>query len=94
MSERATGTSQERERVFIPETLVQMVDGNPSVWIVDDQSMARTRSIQIGSKADAELVEVKSGLQVTDKLIVTGTDGLKDGTLVKIVGDDPRLGVN
>jgi hypothetical protein len=39
-------------------------------------------------------VEIKSGLQITDKLIATGAEGLRNGVRVRIAGEDSNLGVN
>ncbi|HMO15157.1 MAG TPA: HlyD family efflux transporter periplasmic adaptor subunit [Pirellulaceae bacterium] len=84
----------ELERIFVPASLVQTVENEVYVWIVDVKSTARRRPIQTGKGSGDGLVEIKSGLQVTDKLISSETTELRDGMRITILGDDPKLGVN
>jgi multidrug efflux pump subunit AcrA (membrane-fusion protein) len=53
---------------------------------------ARLRRIEVGF-AVGELVQVLSGLDPSDKLIVGGRDGLTDGARIAVVGEDETLGV-
>jgi len=39
--------------------------------------------------SDPERVEIKSGLKVGDPIITVGTDGLRDGTAIRLPGDPP-----
>jgi hypothetical protein len=82
-----------REGIYVPETLIQTAQGSAGLWLVDSASTAHLRSVQVGAKAEDGLVEIKSGLQVTDKLIVTGAEGLRNGARVRIAGEDSSLGV-
>lgn len=77
-------------RLFVPQTLVQDADGGQAVWVADlTQGVAERRSIQIGRGATAEgLVEVTTGLQLTDKLIVGGRESLSEGVRVRVTGED------
>jgi RND family efflux transporter MFP subunit len=69
------------QSVLIPARLVQ--DGS-SVWVVDGATRAaRKRNVVLGAP-QGEWVEVTSGLNVSDKLIDVGREGLKDGSLVRI----------
>ncbi len=47
-----------------------------------------------GGKAADDLIAIKSGLQVTDKLIASGKDGLSEGASVHVTSDDPIIGMN
>ena len=93
-TEQANERTNERERVYIPERLIQTAAAGTVVWVVDAASTAHLRTVQTGAKVDGGLIEIQSGLQVTDKLVVTGAEGLRAGTRVKIVGEDTTLGVN
>ncbi len=85
--------SRETERMFVPRALVQSPDTEPYVWIADVNSTARRRPIELGGKSGDDLLAVKAGLRVTDKLIATGLRNLREGTRVVITGDDPALGI-
>lgn len=77
-------------RLFVPQTLVEGADGGQAVWVADlTRGVAERRSIQVGRGATAEgLVEVTTGLQLTDKLIVGGRESLSEGVRVRVTGED------
>lgn len=83
----------ETERIFVPASLVQSMGTQSFVWIADENSIARKRSVELSGKIGDDLVAVKSGLRVTDKLITSGREGLSDGTRVNVTGDDPNIGM-
>jgi hypothetical protein len=92
-SQQSDDSVGKREGIYVPETLIQSAQGSAGLWLVDSASTAHLRSVQVGAKAEDGLVEIKSGLQVTDKLIVNGVEGLRNGARVRIVGEDSSLGV-
>lgn len=85
--------STRAEQMFVPEALVQSPGSQEFVWIVDEKSLARKRFIEIGGKSGEGLVMVKAGLKATDKLVVNGIEGLRDGARIKITGDDLMIGM-
>lgn len=89
-SREATDT----ERMFAPSQLVQSGESGAFVWIVDTDEVAQQRSVEVGIPIAGGLLEIKSGLHATDKLIVGGVDGLKHGSPVHVTGDDQTLGFN
>lgn len=82
-----------KDRVFVPRQLVQSSESTPFVWIVDEQSKARKRTLELDDRKDDVLVSVKTGLRFTDKLISTGIDDLSEGMRVRVTGDDQTLGI-
>ncbi|MAT68740.1 MAG: hemolysin D [Planctomycetaceae bacterium] len=84
----------ETERMFAPEQLIQSGDSGSFVWVVDADERAQRRTIEAGSSSAGGLVEVKSGLKATDKLVASGMDGLTENSPVKVTGDDQTMGVN
>ncbi|MGI9517366.1 MAG: efflux RND transporter periplasmic adaptor subunit [Pirellulaceae bacterium] len=80
------------ERIFVPRQLVQSGESANAVWIVDADSRARKVSVSLGRATSGELVEVTSGLTVTDKLITSDTGSLRDGSLVDVTGEDRDMG--
>jgi len=83
----------EAQRLFVPSSFIQSLESGSHVWIVDEISTARKRSVELGGKTGDDLVAIQSGLRVTDKLIASGLDGLRDGTRVNVTGDDPIIGM-
>lgn len=79
-------------RLFAPSAVIHGSSTGNVIWVVDHDGRAQARSVETGAQADGGLIEIVAGLNVTDKLIVTGVEGLASGTRVEIVGDDPRLG--
>ncbi len=86
--------ASESEQLFVPGQLVQSSGAGSFVWIVDESSVARKQSIEIKNKSVGELVAVESGLRVTDKLITTNPEGLRDGARVHVTGDYLTIGIN
>jgi len=76
-------------RLLVPRQLI--ADGG--VWVVDQfAGVARLRAVEVGLTS-GERVEVLSGLSPQDRLIVGGREGLKDGTRVRVAGEDESLGI-
>lgn len=92
----ATNTSDTiaTERMFVPSQLIQSGESGDYVWIVDENSDAQLRSVELGSPFDDGLIEIQSGLYATDKLIASGIDRLKPGGPVAVTGDDQFLGMH
>ncbi|MFO0842760.1 MAG: efflux RND transporter periplasmic adaptor subunit [Gemmataceae bacterium] len=76
-------------RMLVPKQLVEA----GGLWVVDQLSgTARFREVELGLTS-GDLVEVVRGLASSDKLIVAGRDGLKEGARVRVVGEDETLGL-
>ncbi|QDT04989.1 Multidrug resistance protein MdtA precursor [Rubripirellula lacrimiformis] len=91
--ESARSEATETERMFVPQQLVQSGDSGAYVWIVDSDERAQQRSVEVGSAGAGGLVEITSGLDVTDKLIAGGVDEVTENGPVKVTGDDQTIGV-
>jgi len=74
--------------IVVPPELVQSSGDETQVWVADQQGgVARLRAITIGGLTADGLREVKSGLAVGDRLIASGTESLKHGDRIRIVGE-------
>jgi len=82
----------ETERMFVPSELIQSSDSGAFVWVVDADQLSRQRPVTIGGETGDGLVEVRSGLNVTDKLIASGVEELTDSSSVMVTGDDRTIG--
>ncbi len=69
--------------LLIPQSSLRDQGGLPSVFIVDNQNHARLQVVKIGRTIHSE-VEVLSGLQPGDRVIVENTGVLVDGTRVRL----------
>lgn len=83
---------EERECLFVPKQLVQANEEGDFIWLVDGNGRATQASIQRGESYSEALVEITSGLKVTDKLIASDTRQLREGQGVRIKGEDQNLG--
>ncbi len=80
-------------RLFVPQSLVAMSEEGATVWVADlTASLARRKSVEVGRGAtDDGLVEIVSGLQPTDKLVVAGRESVSEGSRVQVTGEDRTL---
>ncbi|MCA9172789.1 MAG: HlyD family efflux transporter periplasmic adaptor subunit, partial [Planctomycetales bacterium] len=67
---------KEAERMFVPHSLLQTGQSTTFVWVVDEYSAARKCAVELDGKGGSDLVAIRSGLKVTDKLISSGIEGL------------------
>ncbi len=83
-------TGQSPLRLFVSESLVVNSEGGTSVWVADlTESLAKRKAVTVGRGTTEDgLVEVLSGLQPTDKLIVAGRESVRDGSRVRVAGED------
>lgn len=86
---KATAKGGQVRRSFIPRRLVRGEGAQAQVWIVDALTQrAELRQVTLATASAGEWVEVKEGLQPTDKVISSGTEGLQPGERVKVVGEE------
>ncbi len=57
--------------------------GQAYVYVVDDQNIAHRKDVTVGLEVD-DMVEIASGLQEQDQVVVQGQSLLTDGALVRI----------
>lgn len=89
------GPEQTPARLLVPRSLVLNAGPGSSVWLADRATgRARLQSIQLGATSGGELVEVLTGLSGSDKLIVAGREGLKEGQRIVVTGEDETLGLS
>ncbi len=91
--ENVKNEATETERLFAPGQLIQPDDSGGYVWVVDAYELAQRRAVEVGSASAGGLVEIKSGLNITDKLIASGVDGLTENSPVNVTGDDQTIGL-
>ncbi|MEO1980010.1 MAG: HlyD family efflux transporter periplasmic adaptor subunit, partial [Fuerstiella sp.] len=97
LSQGPSAESQERQarviRIFVPQNLIQHDGDDAYVWLADQSAkLAVRQTVQTGDVDNRGLIEVTSGLNISSRLIVTGTDGLTNGCRIRITGEEPNIG--
>lgn len=77
----ASESNAQGSSVFVPSRLVD----NGSVWVVDAGGHAERRALELGGEF-GEMVEVRKGLNLTDKLVDDGRSELSEGDRLKVEG--------
>ncbi len=72
------------QAIFVPISLIVDREGSQAIWIVSHDRRSQLQPIETGNKYSAELIEIKSGLRLTDKLIASGTEQLKSGQRIRV----------
>jgi RND family efflux transporter MFP subunit len=71
--------------IAVPATALVRADGKTAVWVVDKATgTVSMRNIQIGN-ADANSVQVTSGLQAGDVVVTAGVQALRPGQKVRLL---------
>ena len=73
-------TGGSREAVVAPHDALQNVDGKEVLFVPEGQYSFRARRVQVGRHVDS-VVEIVSGLQAGEKVVVTGAFHLKSELL-------------
>jgi RND family efflux transporter MFP subunit len=81
------------DHLLVPRELISSSAAGSHIWVADLHSgTAKLRQVELGLTR-GELVEVVTGLSPTDRLIVGGRDGLREGERIVVVGEDEALGI-
>lgn len=79
-------------KLYVPRQLVQQGEGGSFVWVADQsEGVARKVTVQTDMAGSGALVQINSGLTMTSRLIVGGSDGLEDGQRIEVTGEDMSL---
>lgn len=65
----------------IPSSALQ----NGTVWVVDAENLAHTRSVQVGLEGNGS-VEILQGLDAGERVVTAGASLLSDGVRTRVVG--------
>ena len=73
--------------ITVPERAVTQGQNGPVVYVVDDDSKARVREVELGPVSDGRQI-LLSGLDEGDRYIVSGVVNLRDGAAVNVTNPD------
>jgi membrane fusion protein (multidrug efflux system) len=79
--------TEEKLAFMIPERVVVQVAANAFVYLVDGENVAHRQTVQLGTR-QAGNVEVTSGLNEGDRVVVQGVIKLREGAKVTFAGDE------
>lgn len=77
------------DAILVPQEAVVAEDAQPAVYVVED-GIARLRAVTIGL-ASGSNVEVTSGLEGSEKVVVVGQGALRDGTPVTDTAESQQI---
>jgi RND family efflux transporter MFP subunit len=69
-------------RIRVPSVSIQRIEGEPYVWVVNDNRVER-RAVTLGPESDGS-IEVRAGVNAGDELVSPVAAGLEDGGKIKI----------
>lgn len=73
--------------ITVPERAVTQGQNGPVVYVVDEDSKARVREVELGPVSDGRQI-LLSGLDAGDRYIVSGLVNLRDGAAVNVTNPD------
>lgn len=78
-------TAGTRESLVVPLTAVQTLGGQHYVWLVDDGRVSQ-QNVTVG-QTTGEVVEITGGLDVSQTIVIRGTDLVRQGQQVRAAPD-------
>jgi len=77
----------QKDVVLAPSAAIQFGTTGTFVYVVDGENKVHIRNLKVGA-SDGEQTVIKEGLAKGERIVLEGTDRLRDGTKVEVV-DDP-----
>lgn len=85
MFARAAITTATQTGVAVPQKAVQsQADNSSIVFILSGEDKVKAQKVEVGEILNGDRIEVKSGLQVGDRIVVDGAGYVKDGDTVRV----------
>ena len=78
------------QATLIPSAALQYGSKGTFVYRLKDDSTVVVTPVQAGP-SDGERTLIESGVAIGDRLVLEGTDRLKDGAKVEVIGDQPAV---
>jgi membrane fusion protein, multidrug efflux system len=78
-----------KDAVIVPTPAVLNGSMGPFVYVVKPDNTVTVRAVKVGP-VDGERTSIKSGLEVGERVVIDGSDRLKEGAKITIPADRPR----
>lgn len=75
-----------RGATLIPSAALQFGARGTFVFLLDNEDKVQLRKVEVGASSGA-LTLISAGLNVGERLVLEGTDKLKDGSEVQVIGE-------
>ena len=82
--------SDSGQRLLIPYKAVTEQMSEYFVYVIGDSSKVSQRKVSLGNRIGANIV-VKDGIRAGDKIVTEGIQKLREGAVVKVVGDSAAV---
>ncbi|MFP3515162.1 MdtA/MuxA family multidrug efflux RND transporter periplasmic adaptor subunit [Pseudomonas sp. SIMBA_077] len=79
-----------KDVILAPTAALQYGTNGSFVYAMDGDNKVSIRSIKVGA-TDGELTVIEDGLQPTDRVVLEGTDRLREGSAVEVVNDSSEV---
>lgn len=73
-----------REGIVVPSLAVEPTEQGNVVFLIDDKNIAHSKVVQLGMHTPEGGVEITSGVNAGDKMVMRGIEPLSDGAPVKV----------
>ena len=82
-----------KDVILAPTAALQYGTNGSFVYAMDGDNKVSIRSIKVGA-TDGELTVIEQGLQPTDRVVLEGTDRLREGSAVEVVNDSSEVPIS
>ncbi|NVN63194.1 MdtA/MuxA family multidrug efflux RND transporter periplasmic adaptor subunit [Pseudomonas putida] len=79
-----------KQVVMAPAAAIQFGNDGTFAYVVNEQSTVNVRKLKVGA-SDGENSVILDGLKAGDRLVLEGTDRLREGTQVEVVEDSSQV---
>lgn len=79
-----------KQVVMAPAAAIQFGNDGTFAYVVNEQSTVNVRKLKVGA-SDGENSVILDGLKAGDRLVLEGTDRLREGTKVEVVEDSSQV---
>ncbi|WP_271105808.1 MdtA/MuxA family multidrug efflux RND transporter periplasmic adaptor subunit [Pseudomonas tohonis] len=79
-----------RQAVMIPSAAVQFGNQGTFAYVMDGDKKVRVQALETGP-SDGERTVIKAGLKAGERVVLEGTDRLRDGSEVEVVHDSDQV---
>jgi multidrug efflux system membrane fusion protein len=76
-----------KQALLIPAAALQFGARGTFVYVIDGQDKVQLRPVVAGP-SNGQMTLIEEGVAVGERLVLEGTDRLRDGSLVEVVGED------
>ncbi|MCU0350340.1 MAG: hypothetical protein MUF43_05845 [Flavobacterium sp.] len=83
-------SEKEEDVVIIPQKATFSIQDKNYVFVVDKSQKVKMTNIEIGTTLRESYI-IKSGLQLGDKIVLEGTQALRDGDVIKVKPENQSL---